>query len=133
MVRDLARPPRESFDTVLAQAARDVAERAGLHLRLELDPRADPEASTRHALVRIVSEAVSNAANHARAQEVVVQLIAQPRLRVSISDDGVGFDPNKVNGSGYGLVSMRERADAFGGTLWLDSTPGNGTTVTVLA
>ncbi len=133
VVRDLARPPQEPFDTVLAQAAGDVAERAGLHLRLELDPRAAPEASTRHALVRIVREAVSNAANHARAREVVVQLIAQPRLRVSISDDGSGFDQSQANGSGYGLVSMRERADAFGGTMWLDSTPGHGTTVTVLA
>ena len=43
VVRDLARPPRESFDNVLAQAARDVADRAGLSLRLELDPRAAPE------------------------------------------------------------------------------------------
>jgi signal transduction histidine kinase len=133
VVRDLARPPRESFDTVLAQAARDVADRAGVNLKLELDPRADPEAATRHSLVRIVREAVNNAANHARAQEVVVSLGALPRLRVSVSDDGVGFDPRRGDGSGYGLVSMRERADAFGGTLWVDSQPGHGTTITVLA
>lgn len=62
-----------------------------------------------------------------------MRLAAQPRLRVWVSDDGIGFDPDKVNGSGYGLVSMRERAEAFGGTLWLDSKPGHGTTVNVLA
>ena len=46
VVRELAQPTGRSFDTVLAQAARDVADRAGVNLKLELDPRADPEAAT---------------------------------------------------------------------------------------
>ena len=133
LVRDLARPPRESFDEAVAQAARDVAERAGVGVRLELDPEAVPDAPTRHALVRIVREAVTNAVKHACAQEVAVCLAAGPHLEVSVRDDGIGFDPVDVDGAGYGLVSMRERVEALGGSLLIESEPGHGTTVKVIA
>ncbi len=51
-----------------------------------------------------------------------------------ISDDGLGFDPSTVTpqpGAGFGLRSMRERAEGLGGALQIDSTPGKGTRVVV--
>ncbi|MNC25392.1 Signal transduction histidine-protein kinase/phosphatase DegS [compost metagenome] len=52
-------------------------------------------------------------------------------LQLSISDDGVGFDPQRTRTGSFGLVGMRERVAMFGGSLRLDSTPGQGTTLYV--
>ena len=51
------------------------------------------------------------------------------RLRVSVRDDGVGFEPGGPT-EGFGLIGMRERAELLGGRLHLESAPGAGTTVT---
>jgi signal transduction histidine kinase len=79
-------------------------------------------------LYRVVQEALQNAHKHAEASEVMVDLIGAPgRLELSIADDGVGFDPNAALSSGLGLVSMRERVEAVGGRLRIDSDPAEGT------
>lgn len=87
-------------------------------------------------IYRIVQEALSNALKHARAQEILVLLdgSASERLCLSISDDGVGFVPGPRDESqtgGFGMKTMRERAEAMGGQLRLISAPGRGTTVEV--
>jgi signal transduction histidine kinase len=67
-------------------------------------------------LYRIAQEAMTNAARHARAENVTVRLgCTQDRLRMEILDDGHGFDADPAAG-GVGLVSMRERAERLGGT-----------------
>lgn len=78
---------------------------------------------------RLVQEALNNAVNHGEAQRVVVE-VSEERgsLRVRVSDDGKGFDP-ETRTNGFGLVGMRERAELAGGTLELRSTPGQGTTI----
>ena len=54
------------------------------------------------------------------------------RVKVMVEDDGVGFDPSQVQrGDHFGLLGMRERAEALGGSLTLESAPGAGTTVVV--
>ena len=50
-------------------------------------------------------------------------------MHLSVRDDGAGFDPDAET-DGFGLLGMRERVELLGGRLLLDSTPGNGTTIT---
>ena len=74
-------------------------------------------------------EAIQNAAKHAGASRVVVKLDARAdELRLTIEDDGSGFDPAAVT-AGSGLTGMRDRADSVGGTLAVTTAPGGGTRV----
>lgn len=130
----LTRPQDESLDISIAKAAEQVAARAGIHLTLDLEPGVELRAEAREALLRIVREAVSNAARHAHADVVAIELHSEGDLTVCVKDNGVGFDPSKQNGSsgGFGLISMKERAEALGGRLNIESEPGAGTKVEVV-
>ncbi len=84
------------------------------------------------ALYRICQEALTNVARHAEAGRVRVQLVATPQeVRLSVEDDGRGFDASSVPGDRHGLVGMRERAQMLGGALEVRSSPGEGTRVEV--
>lgn len=83
-------------------------------------------------LYRIVQEALQNAVKYSQARQVRVSLRgAAGHLSLSIQDDGVGFDVREGFGKGLGLISMRERLDAFDGTVDIQSAPGAGTRVLV--
>jgi len=83
-------------------------------------------------LYRIVQEALQNAAKYSHAGVVRVSLRgAAGRVLLRIEDDGVGFDVREGFGKGLGLISMRERLDAFDGTVEIQSAPGAGTRVLV--
>ncbi|MCC6625784.1 MAG: sensor histidine kinase [Chloroflexi bacterium] len=89
---------------------------------------------TRQALYRIVQEALANVFKHAGAAHVTVELgFAADGVRLSIADDGRGLTP--VNGTagerGFGLTTMRARAEELGGRFEVTSTPGTGTRLTV--
>ncbi|MCH8812113.1 MAG: HAMP domain-containing protein [Gemmatimonadetes bacterium] len=95
-------------------------------------PRLEPEAQL--AVFRIVQEALGNSAKHARARQVNIALeVADDRLEVEIHDDGRGFeDPDPdTDREGLGLSGMLDRAAHAGGTLQVDSRPGEGTRVTL--
>jgi signal transduction histidine kinase len=84
------------------------------------------------ALLRIVSEAVTNAAKHAQAREVEVELTYEhPTVRAAVRDDGIGFDAATEARRNVGLSSMRERAQAIGAALTIASEPRGGTEVLV--
>jgi signal transduction histidine kinase len=77
-------------------------------------------------VLRLVQEALGNAFRHARAQHVAVTVETE---RITIADDGAGFDAAEAATRGLGLLSMRERAKALGGELELTTAPGEGTVV----
>lgn len=82
------------------------------------------------AVYRIVQEAVTNAIRHARAGRIDVVLRRDgPTLMVRISDNGQGMVGDWQKPEHYGVIGMRERAEALGGTLELQSAPGDGTSV----
>jgi len=84
------------------------------------------------AVYRLVQEALNNAVHHGEAQRVVVEVQEEgASLRVRVSDDGKGFNPNAQT-KGFGLIGMRERAELAGGNLELRSSPGEGTTIDAL-
>ena len=81
--------------------------------------------------MRIVREAVSNAIRHGRADSVTVRLARGDCLRLTIEDDGGGLAEGEPDGRGFGIVSMRERAQALGGTVELSPAPDRGVRVEV--
>jgi signal transduction histidine kinase/DNA-binding NarL/FixJ family response regulator len=86
--------------------------------------------AARRAAWRIVQEAVTNVRLHAGATTVTVSIECDRDLRLTVADNGQGFDPEAVKGSvGMGLDHMRERARALGGVVEVDSSPGKGTEV----
>jgi signal transduction histidine kinase len=98
----------------------------------ELAPRLPALAET--ALFRIVQEALTNVARHAQATQVLLTLQAEGEVaRLVIADDGQGFvsEAPRPPGHGWGLINMRERAQAVGGRLQVESLPGEGTHVIV--
>ena len=86
------------------------------------------------ALFRIVQEALANAAKHSRATRITVGLTrTTDEVTLAVSDDGVGFDRSRLTASGgLGLITMRERAGQLNGRFEFNSTPGRGTTITVV-
>lgn len=102
-----------------------------LELSVEGEPQLD--ATIEREVFRIAQEALANALTHGAPECVEVQLqMPDSALRLRVTDDGTGFDPNVRDvRRRLGLVSMRERAEAIGGRLEIDSSPGVGTTVTL--
>jgi signal transduction histidine kinase len=104
-------------------------------LELELDDEVDADPETRRELLRILGEAISNATHHGKASKIYIRLSSEPALRLAIADDGCGFDAGggaPPSNGGFGLTSMRERAEALGGELRVHSRQGEGTEVEVV-
>jgi signal transduction histidine kinase len=126
-----------SLSAALTPLARELTDRANLRLELDLDEQAEANPDVRENLLRIVSEAISNAIRHGEASVVRIRLDNHHGLRLSIADDGAGFDPDRAaNGApkagGFGLRSMSDRAILLGGSLLVTSQPGTGTEVEVV-
>ena len=127
----LSATAEDPIEVALRNAGDDVAGRAGGLVAYSIDPGLDVDAETRETLIRIMREAIGNAIRHGGAKRVSVRLENGDRLRLAVADEGHGFDPDAPRASGYGLTSMRERAEAAGGTITIRSRAGRGTTVEV--
>jgi len=109
--------------------AREFAERSGLEVHCAL-AEVRLEASAQLVVYRLVQEAVTNITKYAKARQVWLELAERDgKVEVSVRDDGVGFDSAAPNTSAFGLVGMRYRVEAEGGSLRVDSAPGHGTCV----
>ncbi len=127
-------------DQPLAVIGRDVVARFGERADIDctftaLHPENRLPVPVENELLRILQEALNNVGKHAKAQRVdVVWDLDGGFFELKIVDDGRGFETARgVRDSAYGLVGMRERADVIGAQLILDSRPGDGTTVRVVA
>jgi signal transduction histidine kinase len=81
----------------------------------------------------IIQEGLTNVRRHSQASSAwVIFFIQDSEIRITIEDDGAGFDPEVISEKqGFGLRSMRGRAEAIGACLEVNSTPGKGTRVVV--
>jgi signal transduction histidine kinase len=128
----LTTPLDEPLDVALRKAAEAVALRMGAAVQVECTGTPRISATARQALERIVREATGNAVRHGQAEKLRIEIEANSRLRVTIVDDGRGFDTARDRKpDSFGLVSMRERAEGLAGELTVRSQPGEGTTVEV--
>ncbi len=121
------------FVAVLRERCRKFAERTGLIVQVVAsDDRIELRQDRAVGLMRIVQEALTNAAKHAQATRISVTLEAahDGTIVCDVADNGKGFD-SPAPDSGVGLSAMRERAAALGGVLRVTSAPDRGATVTV--
>jgi signal transduction histidine kinase len=128
------RPEALESDGLIAALEKQAA---ALHARHEIrvntdlcdvEPPMPPE--TKEALYRIAQEAMQNTVKHAGAANVDLRLEQDNgSVALEVRDDGSGFDPSGYFPGHVGLRSMRERATQIGGTLEIESAPGEGTRV----
>lgn len=125
----------QGLRAALTWLVRQTGERTGLDCALAVDgDEARLTGEQPIAVFRIVQESLTNAIRHGAPRRVDVALrVDANALELTVRDDGVGFDPAapRPAGGAAGLIGMRERADALGGDLWIDSGPGRGTTITL--
>ena len=130
----LSRPVDQPLAEALAAIALDAGGREGCSVELDLAPEVAVPPAAHEALLRVAREAVINAARHAGAAKIRVELNDEPQVRLCVTDDGKGFDvAAALQARAYhGLAGMAQRVRAINGELCIDSGPGKGTTLTVL-
>ena len=129
-VLSVAQP--QSLDDAISQTVEDLGSRLGVAWDLQLADDVHVSGEVTEDLLRIVREAITNAANHGASEHVRVILERSEALRLVIEDDGCGFDPDGQRAAGgFGFQSMQERAARVGAVLSVDSAPEQGTRVAV--
>jgi signal transduction histidine kinase len=129
---------QEGLTQALERLVEAVRTRSGLKIEIRGDVPADLPPAEALALFRIVQEALNNAAKHSGAANVTVDFTADGgQLRVSVVDNGAGFDPHALLGrnqgiAGMGMRSRQERAASAGFGLKVISSPDTGTSVQLL-
>src|SRR5262249_36917465 len=110
---------------VLDAYTREWSERTSVGVDLRVQGERATPLEVEEALYRLAQEALANIARHSGASRAEIQLAwDDDQVRLTVRDDGRGFDVSDAEGKGLGLASMRERVQALGGTLNLTSAPG---------
>jgi PAS domain S-box-containing protein len=118
--------------TLLRQLAEAFTGRARIHVQLIVEGQRKLPADAQVALYRITQEALNNIVKHSRATQAMVTLRLGDSVRLTVADNGCGFDPSTVTADHLGLKIMRERADAIHARFSLYSEPGEGSQISVL-
>jgi signal transduction histidine kinase len=110
--------------------AKESAERSGIDIQTRLQAVTLDEA-LELTIYRFVQESLTNVSKYSSAKNVVIELHSESHYaQISVKDDGIGFNPQFVKSSSYGLIGMRQRVEACGGRVKIQSSPGSGTTLT---
>ena len=122
--------------TALRRHVESLVDRTGLDLRFQADEgigRLGAELET--VCFRVVQEAITNALRHAQPRRLLILLrLSAGKLELSVSDDGLGFDPEaalerSIGGKSLGLLGMRERVSLVSGEMSISSAPGAGAVI----
>ena len=138
-VRDMAMGLRPSMldelglEPAVEWQAREFSRRSGLPVSMQIDGQLEHLSEPyRTCIYRVVQEALTNCARHAKAQTVRIAVHGRPdRVFFTVQDDGIGFEVDAMRIRGLGLIGMEERARELGGTVSVHSQPGKGTLVQV--
>jgi signal transduction histidine kinase len=138
-VRDLAMGLRPSMlDDIGLEAAlqwqgREFSRLTGVPCKVHVQGVLDTLTETQKTCIyRVVQEALTNCARHAKAKSVLVSVRMEAEgIAVTVSDDGIGFNASASVKEGLGLLGMRERVEALDGNLKISSRPGKGTVIRV--
>lgn len=127
------------FEAAVEWLAEQIQEQHNISVKFEDDKQPKPmEEEVRILLFKAVSELLMNVVKHAQARKAEVAIQREgSNMRITVEDNGVGFyisEASQIGGiGGFGLFSIRERLRHFGGSLQIQSEPGRGTRVTLLA
>ncbi len=120
----------QGFPTALGEVVTTWSQQTGVPVDLHVSGADDLPSEVENALLRVIQEGVANVARHSQARHVSLTVEGRDAsVTLTLVDDGRGFSPHLVEGAGVGLSSMRERMNALGGALSLDSAPGQGTRI----
>src|SRR5229473_1952674 len=116
--------------------AEGISKRSDLPIHIQAAVSGRLPSTIETALYRIVQESLNNAVKHAKARNIWIRAWRENQvLHCSIRDDGEGFDTHRAQGTpgrkGLGLIAMQERVSAIGGTLRIQSGPGQGTEISL--
>src|SRR6185503_7659605 len=134
--------PRSGLPAALTWLANWTKDKYKVDVRISADPRADSgRKEVRTLLFESVRELLFNAVKHAQADRVTLELAldAADQLCITVSDEGIGFEPARLDHRsgdgqvGWGLFSIHERLTLLGGRFEIDSAPGKGTRVRLVA
>lgn len=116
----------------MVASIRKYASNLGIQIEFHLSCSPNWTNSMEETLWRIAQEALNNIHKHASVNQAFVSFyLKEGKVYMEVKDYGEGFDPNLNEAShGFGLTSMRERAHQFGGSVWIESEVGKGTTLT---
>ncbi len=117
---------------LVRQLCESLVGRARLPIEVSVEGERKLPPDVQIGLYRITQESLNNVAKHSKATQAVVTLRLKDTVRLSIADDGCGFDAEHVPPDHLGLKIMRERAEAIGAKLTIHSEPGEGTQVAVI-
>lgn len=130
------------YERGLLAAVRGVSERLRERVGLAVELRAAADAEPRHEIVRVllfqsIRELLANVVKHAGVRQAVIGISRDGEaIRVTVSDEGRGFEPGRRDGQaasgGFGLFSIRERLRQLGGAFEAKSVPGGGACITLL-
>lgn len=128
--------PNALVDIPLPELLRQLAEatigRARLPVEFTSQGEGKLSGDVQVALYRMAQEALNNVVKYARASQAAINLRFSPEsVRLSVIDDGVGFDPENIPSGHFGLKIMRERAEAIGARVSIYSEPDQGTQITI--
>lgn len=133
-----------SLEDLLRQLAEAVIGREGIQVLVNIEGKSNLPCDVHITLYRIAQEAINNVVKHARASQATIHLRYLSASHadefsedlegvvMTVRDDGRGFDPEQVTPDHLGLRIMRERAQAIGATITVESQPGHGSQITVL-
>lgn len=122
----------EGFLPALRRFVKDFAEQLDWRISFQADDTAIPM-WLEPTIFRLVQESLNNVAKHAHASQVWVEICkvgTAPCLRLTVRDDGCGFNPKTPRNGGLGLSQMQQRVDSVDGTFVIESKANDGTTIT---
>ncbi len=121
------------LDEAIGSALEKFEGQVGIHAHyVHIGPNLDLPPEYVLQVLHILQESLSNIRKHAGATQVEVELVSEGECRLTVQDNGGGFDPAQNAGDTHvGIGIMRERAHRMGGKLTLESTPGRGTRVSL--
>ncbi len=123
---------RDGFISALLHRLEAVEGRSCLEIKLDIDQNLVLSLEEEVHLFLIAQEVLNNVIKHANANTVRVSFKkARVNIHLKISDDGKGFDPQKISRSGLGMMNIKERTKIIGAKMKVDSALGEGTTVTI--
>jgi signal transduction histidine kinase len=118
--------------TLLKQLTEALTGQARINIQLKSSGERKLPADVQVSLYRIAQEALNNVVKYAKATQAVITLHLDDTVRMTIADNGIGFDTSTVTADHLGLKIMCERAEAIGAELSISSSPGEGTQITVI-
>jgi NarL family two-component system sensor histidine kinase YdfH len=131
-IDDLRSTNSNDLHTALRFETNHFSNATDIPCRLHSDPLPKLPENVTEAIVRSVTEVLTNAARHAKAQQVTVTVtVDETSLTVTVEDDGQGFDPQAIPSGHYGLLGIRERMRLINGKCTLESEKGKGTKFTL--